>query len=57
MKQIEIISAFTGEVLAIFGNTQKEKNLCTQALSKVDIKGIFEDDMYKKVYVLAFTLE
>lgn len=56
MKRVQIISAFTGETLAIFGDTQKEKNLCTQVLSKVDIKGIFEDEIYKKVYVMAFTI-
>lgn len=56
MARIEIKSSFTGETIAYFGDTAKEKNICTKALSKVDIRQIIQDGDNKIVYVSAIVL-
>lgn len=56
VNRIEIISAFTGEQIGYFGDTRKEKELCTQALSRMDIIQVIEKENIKIVYVKAFCL-
>lgn len=56
MARVEIKSVFTGEVIGYFGDSTKEKSLCSSALSKVDIVDVYESGDLKTVYVKAFML-
>lgn len=56
MRRIEVLSAYTHECIGYFGDTSKEKQLCTKILSKIRISQILDEGNTRKVYVEAIAL-
>lgn len=54
--RIEVISAYTGECIGYFGDTNKERRQCARALSNIDICQIEDVDSVRRVYVQAIVL-
>ena len=52
----EIISVYTNECIGCFGDTAREKQMCTRVLSKVDICNIKDVNDTRIIYVRAITL-
>ena len=56
MSRIEVISVYTMECIGYFGDTDREKQRCARALSKVDICQIKDINDTRKIYVRAVAL-
>ena len=54
--RIEVISVYTMECIGYFGDTNREKQRCTRALSKIDICEIKDINDTRNIYVRAITL-